>query len=272
MTQLEEGCHRLGITCTPLDGQTIDHTQLPVPGRGDLLYNVSRGNEALESLLLTEDVTSFYLRQPAFVTHNSNTVKYATAHRKAGLSQPRTIFEPAADRELLRKYVDLLGGFPIVLKVMGGTLGIGTMQVDSMAGLVSVVEYLLSTGTRFVMRQFIKAKRGSRLYVLGDKVILAGDFTIPADDFRNPSALQDLEYTVTDYPDDMQQLAIDATRLANVEFAGVDILEDEAGHFYLLEVNFPAGFALAQYLDFDLGGKLVTYLYHKALKQAGPTA
>ncbi len=263
MSQLQKACAQREIPFIALDGQQANHTQLPQPGSGDMLYNVTRGNEALESLLLYDAVTTFYLQQPAYIADQTNTIKYAFAHQKAGLSQPLTIFSVSSDRKLLKAYVDYLGGFPVVIKVMGGTLGIGTMQVDSMAGLVSVVEYLLSANVQFVLRQFIKAKRGSRLYVLGDEVILAGDFSIQPDDFRNASTVKDLVYTITDYPDTMKQLAVDGTRLANVAFAGVDILEDQNGRFFLLEVNFPAGFALAEYVGFDLGGSMVDFLVNK---------
>lgn len=104
------------------------------------------------------------------------------------------------------------------------------------------------------------------MIVLGNEVIAAADFTMNKDDFRNAAILSATQYFNREYPEAVKQLAVQATHIANVEFSGVDFLEDENGNYYLLEVNFPTGFSsLIDVCGVDIPYKMVEYLKNKAL-------
>jgi len=265
LDQLKAACDQLNVEFVAINSLTADYSNLPTLAKTDLLYNATRGSEILETLLLNKDVTTFYIRNPDFVVSNPDTTKYSILHDKANLLSPKTIFNITADRQLLKNYVDYLDGFPIIIKATGSTRGIGTMKIDSWQNLVSTVDYLITTGDKFILRQFIKAKSGCRLIVLGNEVIAGADFTMNENDFRNAVDLTQVKYTKRTYPETVNQAAVKATHLANVELSGVDFLEDENGNFYLLEVNFPTGFSgLIDVCGVDIPLKMVDYLKKKA--------
>jgi glutathione synthase/RimK-type ligase-like ATP-grasp enzyme len=250
-----------------LNSSIIDYTKLPRLGTDDLLYNSARGSQTLESILLNDEVTTFHVKNTT-LNQTYSTTDWSIIHEKANLPAPKTIFHLTADRLLLINYVGYLGGFPIIIKVAGGTRGIGTMKIDSWQNLVSTVDYLITTGDKFIMRQFIKAKSGCRMIVLGNEVIAAADFAMNENDFRNAVDAKQVKYFKRDYPESVIQTAIKATHLANTEFSGVDFLEDENGNFYLLEINFPTGFSgLINVCGVDIPLKMVEYLMNKAKQQ-----
>lgn len=264
LEQLKAACEKVNVEFIVLDSLTIDYTNLPTLGKSDLLYNGARGSQTLESILLNDEVTTFYIKNPR-LNQAFSTTDWSILHDKANLLSPKTIFHITADRQLLKKYVDYLGGFPIIIKASGSTRGIGTIKIDSWQNLVSTVDYLITTGDKFILRQFIKAKSGCRLMVLGNEVIAGADFEMNKDDFRNAVDLTQVNYTKRTYTETVNQTAVKATHLANVEFGGVDFLEDENGNFYLLEVNFPTGFSgLIDVCGVNIPYKMVEYLKKKA--------
>src|ERR1700679_652253 len=144
LTAIENACRTESIAFKSLDSQRIDYSNLPTLGADDLLYNCGRGSETLETLLLNDEVTTFYLSRPQIVGTPVDTVDWAILHHRAALSAPKTVFHMTDDRALLRKYVDFLGGFTVVLKARAGTRGIGTIRSDSWPSLLSTVDFLLS--------------------------------------------------------------------------------------------------------------------------------
>ena len=106
------------------------------------------------------------------------------------------------------------------------------------------------------------------MIVLGNKVVAGADFLMNENDFRNAADPSQVKYSARDYPEQAYQLAINATHLANVEMAGVDLLEDSNGIFYLLEVNFPTGFSgLINVCGVNIPRLMVMYLLDKSKRQ-----
>lgn len=269
LEQLEAACNKQNVEFVALDSITVDYSNLPMLGKSDLLYNCARGSQTLETILLNDNVTTFYIHTPK-LNQTFSTTDWSILHDKAKLQSPKTIYHITDDRQLLKCYVDFLGGFPIIIKATGSTRGIGTIKIDSWQNLISTVDYLINTRDKFILRQFIKAKSGCRMIVLGDEVIAAADFAMNESDFRNAVILSQVKYYVRDYSKAIKQVAIKATHLANTEFSGVDFLEDESGNFYLLEVNFPTGFSgLIDVCHVDIPLKMLEYLKQKAKSAYG---
>lgn len=264
LDQLKGACDRSAVEFIPLNSSEIDYSNLPKVGRDDLMYNVAAGSTTLESLLLTKEVTTFYVDNPPYTSHAEGSVPLTYIHEKENFKGPRTVFNITTDRSLLQKYVDYLGGFPIVIKKFGSSRGIGTIKIESWQNLISTTDYLSTISDRFMMREFIPARSGCRLIVLGNEVIAAEDFEMNQDDFRNAVDPAQVRYHQRTFPKELLQTAVRAAQVANVEFAGVDFLEDANGDFYLLEANFPTGFsALIETCAVDTPLMMIEYLVKK---------
>ncbi len=158
LDRIKSACEKMNVEFFPLNSLTTDYSELPLLTNSDILYNATRGSETLETILINKEVTTFYLTSPDFVADNPDTTKYSIIHNKADLPSPKTIFHISADRQLLKNYLEYMGGFPVIIKATKSTRGIGTIKIDSWQNLISTVDYLITTKDNFIIRQFIKSK------------------------------------------------------------------------------------------------------------------
>lgn len=81
-----------------------------------------------------------------------------------------------------------------------------------------------------------------RIYVVGGEVVGAMRRYAPDDDWRTNVARGGRVRDATpDVPEEVMQLAVDATEALDLDYAGVDVIEGVDG-WYVLEVNVTAGF------------------------------
>ena len=264
---LKNSCIERLIEFISINSLTYDYSNLPIIRKGDLIYNCARGSEILETIMLKNDATSFYIQKPFFVVNNPDTTKYIPAQENIGIAAPKTIFHITNNRDLLKKYVDYLQGFPIIIKATGGTRGVGTLKLDNWHTLLSVVDYLITTGDKFVMRQFILNSGTARLVVLGDEVIASEFRENLENDFRVSSISGDVNYYKKGFSKSVNDLAVKASQVSNFQTTGVDIIFDKFDQPYVLEVNFPHNFIPPQQITgVNISSLMVDFLINKATK------
>ena len=246
-----------------LDSQTCSYAGVLPLGKDDLLINAGRGSERLESLLISADAVTFYKVNPLFVSDRSDSTVFAVVHEKAGIPAPKTVHSSTCDRELLSAYVHYLGGFPIVVKQVGGTMGIGTIIVESMRSLKSTIDALSARSARFIMRQYIEPAEIARLTVLGGEVVASNRKFIPENEFR--SSVTERSPEPKRYSSRIESLATKATQSLGLDFGGVDIVIDHDGRAYVLELNFPCDYLTSEIAcRVPIGRLMVRFLVNKA--------
>jgi RimK-like ATP-grasp domain len=259
-------CESRSVEYVDVDSLSWDYSKIPVLTRSDLLYNISRGSQTLLSLLLNPKVTTPYRINPV-VELVTSTTTWSIIHSRHGLRAPRTIFSLSADRRLLDEYVTFLGGFPIILKAVIGSRGIGTIKVEGWHSLLSTADYLVSTQSAFIMRQYIPAIHGVRAIVVGEEVASSSRFSFQENDFRNAPILSATVYSPCSLTLEDVSLCVSAARLANLEVGGVDLLYDREGAAYLLEINYPTGFQSVLPGGQEIVDKILDHLIKKAVNE-----
>lgn len=265
---LAAACQDRQVAFNLINPDEVDYTDASIhPAPGDLLYRSSiirsgeRASGIAEIHLLTDQVATFYHSYERALNRN---VTSFIMHQKAGLPIPRTIPRLTRDRALLKKYVAYVGGFPVIIKADGGSHGVGVMKVDSMNSLISITDYLHQNHQYVIMRQFINVSTSARLIALGNKVVSSIEYAAPEDDFRSNVGLFP-QVQPKEFPSQINDLAVAATKLRGVDFGGVDILIDSQGQPYITEINFPCNFARAQRVTgIDIAGQMVDYLIQKS--------
>jgi hypothetical protein len=257
---LKKACKKLKVPFKALDPQTFDFSKPSPVKKGDIVYRTSRGKllRFFEDYIVRQGCVTFYRDvifhkpDPFFLEKNNIPV-------------PKTVFPVTGDRKLLAGYVKALGGFPIILKALGGTRGMGVIKIDSFSALKSMAEFLLGQGKLFVLKQFLPVKTSARFIVLGGSVIGSIEYVATDHDFRTNSA-KNLKVKAKKYPKSLQDLAVRATQAMGWEFGGVDILIHK-GKPYVTEVNFPCNFVRAQnVLKQDIALQMVRYLRDKSVR------
>ncbi|MDP3997521.1 MAG: hypothetical protein U1C49_00365 [Candidatus Andersenbacteria bacterium] len=262
---LREACDKRKIDFKIISPDEFDYTAPPEIAPGDLVYRVSISSDAMsvENFLLREDTITFYSNFDRALSTYAYYHYDFSVHAKAGLPIPKTIYHLPKNRDLLRRAVDYLGGFPVIVKVLGASHGVGVMKVDTYSSLFSMVDFLRRHKQDAVIRQYIDVVKSARLVVLGDKVIDSIEYTAPEGDFRS-NAGHKPNVAVKEFSEEIRETAVRAVAECKVEFGGVDILVDKAENIYLAEVNFPCNFARAQALTgVDIAGLMLDYLLGK---------
>lgn len=246
-----------------LNAMTEDPKNLDkIADDGDLIFrnSTSKAAAAVEYLLLRPTIAALQTLHPERPSIYNHRFVYREAH---GVSTPKTVYNTSKDRELLQKAVKYLGGFPIVVKVLGGSHSIGVMKIDSYGSLFSVVDYIVSKKDYFVLKEFIDTNQSARIIVLGGKVIGSIKYFGPKNDFRSTVG-NDIIGKKFKFPKSIDQLAIDATRAAGTDFGGVDILLKN-GKGYVTEVNSPCAFIGVQMrTNIDIAYLIIEYLKKKS--------
>ncbi|MDE3195132.1 MAG: hypothetical protein KGN84_02230 [Acidobacteriota bacterium] len=265
---LRVACEARRIPFETVIGKAFDFDPARRLSPGDLLYNAATSVAASR--------TEQFLFVPGVATFHSDTCGiYFTANHQtlvaaaSGIAVPRTVYLASAHASFLDEQVDRVGGFPVVLKVLGRSSGIGIMLAESMRSLRSLVDFTLAQGQNPVLCEFIPDAVHWRVVVLGGKAIAWYRNPTEAGDFRSRGGREPADFEAHP-PRAAIDAAVRAVPLFRLEFAGVDVLEDTAGRVWFLEANFPCYFPHAQlYGGVDIAGQMVEFL---ASRSAGACA
>ncbi len=259
---LNRACEQRGVSFLHVQSGELDHTALPQLETGAMMYRpgTSMRSAVAEQLLYHPGVATFYTdpEGPWRVWSDPE-----QAFMRAGLPTPRMILSIARDRTRLRRYVEHLGGFPVVLKALGNSLGIGVMRLDSYESLFSVVDYIEGRADAVLM-SYIAPATHWRVIVVGERAVASYRNVQDEDDFRTHVG-PDKEDFLCEPPSPICTLAVRAVASQRLEFGGVDILEHESGRAYLLESNFPCYYVHPQEeAGVDVAGAMLEHLMSKA--------
>ncbi len=178
----------------------------------------------------------------------------------AGVPTPRCFYATNAERGLLDDFAERLGGYPIVVKAGGGSLGVGTLIAESAAALYSLVDYLVAQGISPLLCAYVADALHWRLIVVAEAVVASYTSPIPAGDFRT-GASEDADDHARVPSAALCEAALKAVHCQHTRFGGVDLLEHSSGRVYVLEANFPCYFPQAQLVGgADVAGAMIEAL------------
>jgi len=260
---LRESCGQRDIEFVEIDAATFDYEPSRRADPGDMLYcaGTTAAASFVEEHLYQQGVATFYSSPDGPLTRKSNAL---LALQRAGIPIPRWVHVTAGDRGLLRRFVERMGGFPVILKFPGFSRGMGVTRVDSLPSLFSIVDHTLASGSHPVLCAYVHPATHWRVIVVGDRAVSHYRNVTDEDDFRTSGSDEEEDYRVP-APPGLEETAVAAVRALGHEFGGVDILEHPSGRLYVLESNNPCYFASAQLaIGTDVSGAMVKHLLQKA--------
>lgn len=137
--------------------------------------------------------------------------------------------------------INMVGGAPLVIKLLEGTQGIGVVLAETKTAAESVIEAFLGLKANILVQEYIKEANGSdiRCFVVGDKVVASMKRQGPEGDFRSNLHLGGCGEKVKITPEE-RKMAVAAVKAMGLVVAGVDILRSNRGPL-ILEVNSAPG-------------------------------
>lgn len=182
---------------------------------------------------------------------------------KNHINVPRTVF--TSQPEHVREAIDLVGGTPVVLKLMNSSQGMGVMLADTVQMARSVLDTFYSLGQSILIQEFVAEANGQdlRAFVVGDRVVAAIRRVAAAGEFRSNLHRGGTSQEVELEPE-YAEMAARAVRTMGLNVAGVDMLESKRGPM-VLEVNSSPGLeGIETTTGADIAGEIIRFASEKA--------
>jgi ribosomal protein S6--L-glutamate ligase len=137
--------------------------------------------------------------------------------------------------------IDMVGGAPLVIKLLEGTQGIGVVLAETRTAAESVIEAFMGLNANILVQEYIREANGAdiRCFVIGNKVVAAMKRQAKAGEFRS-NLHRGGTATVVRLSKEERSTAIRAAKTMGLNVAGVDLLRSNHGPV-VMEVNSSPG-------------------------------
>ncbi len=180
-----------------------------------------------------------------------------------GVGLPVTAF--AHDSKRTDDLLSIVGGAPVVIKLLEGTQGIGVVLSETHKSAKSVIEAFHGADVAILVQEFIKEAEGRdiRAFVVGRTLIAAMERKGAKDDFRSNlhrgGSASMIELTPLE-----KTTALKAARSMGLNVAGVDMLRSDHGPV-VMEVNSSPGLeGIEKATGVDVAGSIIRFVERHA--------
>lgn len=184
---------------------------------------------------------------------------------RAGIALPVTGF--AHSTKDVDGLLELVGGAPVVVKLLEGTQGKGVVLAETMKAAESVISAFRQLDANILVQEFIKEAGGAdiRAFVVGGKVVASMLRQGPEGEFRSNLHRGGTAHRVRLSPEE-RATATRAAKVMGLNVAGVDLLRSNHGTL-VLEVNSSPGLeGIEGCTGFDVAGAIVEFLERSAVR------
>lgn len=186
-----------------------------------------------------ESMGVFALNSSSAISHSRDKLYSLQLMLNSGLDIPITGFanSPLDTNDLIK----MVGGSPLIIKLLEGTQGKGVVLAETKKAAESVINAFKSLNANILVQEFIKEANGKdlRCFVINGKVVAAMQREAPPGEFRANIHLGGTG-TVVKITKEERKLAIQAAKAMGLDVAGVDLIRSSKGPL-LLEVNSSPG-------------------------------
>ncbi len=158
---------------------------------------------------------------------------------RRGVGMPVTGFAHSTGHT--RELIDLVGGTPLVIKLLEGTQGRGVILAETYKAAESVIGAFRNLKAFFLVQEFIKEAGGAdiRCFVVGNKVVASMMRKAQKGDFRS-NLHQGGTFHPVKISAEERKMALTAAKVMGLRVAGVDLVRSNRGPL-VLEVNSSPG-------------------------------
>lgn len=186
-----------------------------------------------------ESLKVFSLNSAAAITQSRDKLFSLQLLLNNGVDIPTTGFanSPLDTNDLIK----MVGGSPLIIKLLEGTQGKGVVLAETKKAAESVINAFKSLNANILVQEFIKEANGKdiRCFVIDGKVVAAIQREALPGEFRANIHLGGTASVIKVTPEE-KRIAIKAAKAMNLKVAGVDIIRSDKGPL-LLEVNSSPG-------------------------------
>jgi len=205
----------------------------------------------------------FSLNESVAISRSRDKLRSLQLLSRKGIGLPVTGFahSPADTEDLL----DVVGGAPVVVKLLEGTQGRGVVLAETRKAAESVVEAFRGLNASVLVQEFIAEAGGAdiRCLVIGERVVASMQRQAAEGEFRSNLHRGGSAQLVKITPEE-RSTAVRAARIMGLNVAGVDILRSNHGPV-VMEVNSSPGLeGIEKATGKDVAAQIIDYIEKNA--------
>lgn len=201
----------------------------------------------------------FCVNESVAITRARDKLRCLQLLSRKGVGLPITGFAHSPDD--VQDLIKMVGGPPLVIKLLEGTQGIGVVLTETQKATESVIEAFLGLKANILIQEYIKESRGEdlRCFVIDGKVVAAMKRQAVAGEFRS-NLHRGGSPSLTKINAAERNMAIKAAKITGLNVAGVDVLRSERGPL-IMEVNASPGLkGIETITKRDIAGMIVEFI------------
>jgi ribosomal protein S6--L-glutamate ligase len=202
------------------------------------------------------------LNESVAITRARDKLRSLQLLSRKGLGLPVTGYAHKPDD--VQDLIKMVGGAPLVIKLLEGTQGIGVVLAETQKAAESVIEAFMGLKANILVQEFIKEAGGSdlRCFVIGDKVVATMKRQAKEGEFRSNLHRGGSASIVRITPEERSTAVRAETMGLNV--AGVDLLRSRHGPV-VMEVNSSPGLeGIERATGQDIAGMIIEFIEKNA--------
>lgn len=212
----------------------------------------------------------YTLNESVAITRSRDKLRALQLLARKGIGLPVTGF--AHSTKMSSELIKLVGGAPLVIKLLEGTQGKGVVLAETNGAAESVIDAFRDLDEYFLVQEFIKEADGAdiRCFVVGGKIVAAMMRKAKAGEFRSNLHRGGTATTVKLTPEE-RKTATRAATVMGLNVSGVDIIRSKHGPL-VLEVNSSPGLeGIEKYTGLDVAEVIIKYIEKNAKPHANKT-
>jgi ribosomal protein S6--L-glutamate ligase len=235
-------------------GELLPHFDAVIPRIG--ASNTFYGTAVLRHM---EMMGIYVLNESIAIARSRDKFRSLQLLARKGIAMPLTGFAQSPDNteDLIR----MVGGAPLVIKLLEGTQGKGVVLADSHQSAVSIINAFKGMHANILVQEYIEESRGKdiRCFVIGDKVVAAIKRQAKDGEFRANVHQGGKALKVKLSPQE-RAIAIAAAKTMGLKVAGVDLVRSNHGPL-VLEINSSPGLeGIETTTHVNIAGKIIQYI------------
>ncbi len=214
-----------------------------------------------------EMMNVFPLNESVAISRSRDKLRSLQLLAREGIGLPVTGFANSPDD--IQDLMSMVGGAPLVIKLLEGTQGIGVVLAETRSAAESVIEAFMGLKANILTQEFIKEAGGAdiRCFVVGGKVVAAMKRQGKEGEFRSNLHRGGTADIIRISPEE-RSTAIRAANTMGLNVAGVDLLRSNHGPV-VMEVNSSPGLeGIEGATGKDIAGMMIEFIEKKVAAAA----
>ncbi len=210
-----------------------------------------------------ETMGTYAINPSLAITRSRDKLRALQLLSRKGIGMPKTGFAHSASD--VDDLIEMVGGTPLLIKLLEGTQGVGIVLTETKKAAQSVIQAFFGLKAFIIVQEYIKESNGEdiRCFVVGNKVVASIKRKAAPGEFRSNlhqgGTASNVKLTKLE-----RETAIRAAKIMGLNMAGVDILRSNRGPM-VMEVNSSPGLeGIEVTTGIDIAANIIEYIEKNA--------